>query len=155
MRCRSCSVRLRAGELASTTSICRSSRLNLPQFVKQERRCERASGSGDPGLRERLACVIFRRGFRLSKSIEGMLQVASYSEDHPQDDALNALWNDLNRRVFSLIHSNQSFEIRGGITAIDRLLETKKDVAPEKHMQRVLRFYHCERCSDLHNDFSY
>ena len=75
--------------------------------------------------------------------------MASYSEDHPQDDALNALWNDLNRRVFSLIHSNQSFEIRGGITAIERLLETKKDVAPEKHMQRVLRFYHCKFRNNL------
>lgn len=81
-----------------------------------------------------------------------MIQVSAYSEDHPQDDALDALWNDLNPRVFELIHSTQSHEIRGGIVAIDRLLETRNDGALEKRMQRVLRFYYCE--SALTRDLS-
>jgi hypothetical protein len=44
--------------------------------------------------------------------------VAAYTEDHPQDDPIKTLWNDLNQRIFELIHSNQSHEKRGAIVAI-------------------------------------
>lgn len=86
--------------------------------------------------------------------------VAAYTEDHPQDDPIKTLWNDLNQRIFELIHSNQSHEKRGAIVAIgesyagvqggyhsygtlqDRLLDSKNDVAPEKLLQKMYRFYH-------------
>lgn len=46
--------------------------------------------------------------------------VAAYTEDHPQDDPIKTLWNDLNQRIFELIHSNQSHEKRGAIVAIGK-----------------------------------
>lgn len=45
-------------------------------------------------------------------------QVAAYSEDNPHDDSIKAIWNDLNQRIFELIHSNLSHEKRGAIAAI-------------------------------------
>lgn len=77
--------------------------------------------------------------------------MAAYSEDNPADDTLKTLWNDLNQRIFALIHSNVSHERRGAIVAIDRLLDSS-DVAPEKLLVKMYRFYHYLKpvlpCSD-------
>lgn len=78
--------------------------------------------------------------------------VAAYSEDNPADDTLKTLWNDVNSRIFAALQSPTSHERRGGLAAIDKLLDTKNDVAPENLTQRLYRFYHYLKpvlpCSD-------
>ncbi len=44
--------------------------------------------------------------------------IISYTEEHLQDDKVQALWSDLPQRIFELIHSNQSWERKGGIVAV-------------------------------------
>ncbi|KAG8882036.1 phosphatidylinositol kinase- protein kinase tor1, partial [Tulasnella sp. 403] len=56
-------------------------------------------------------------------------------------EAVSKLWNDhINRRLFELIHSNNTHEQLGGITAIDSLLEVEGDETIEAK-RNLFRLY--------------
>ncbi|KAG8958873.1 phosphatidylinositol kinase- protein kinase tor1 [Tulasnella sp. 419] len=77
---------------------------------------------------------------------EAATQLAEYvasSVVEMNSDSVAKLWNDhINRRLFELIHSNNSHEKLGGILAIDSLLEVEGDqtIEAKKNLFRLYNY---------------